>query len=158
MISFVLLQTKPHTDNPLRVRARKPHVITEESAVTSTTSDDSEKEEDLPLSERLKTDKKDLDDIPLSKRAKKGKKRSSINTSDDEIEVSVSHSTSLPDALDENLVSSATPCGSEEGKRKKSAKRNDQTRKKIRLSKIVNNNKKSTARRNSNYNRQLDDR
>lgn len=153
------MQTKPQTDNPVRVRARNSHVITEESAVTSTTSDDSEKEDHLPLSERLKTDKKDLDDTPLSKRAKKSKKRSSVNnTSDEEIEVSVSNSTSSSDAPDENLVSSATSCGSEEGKRKKTAKRNDQTRKKIRLSKKVNNKKKSTARRISNYNRQLDDR
>lgn len=151
------MQTKPHTDNPIRIRARKSHVITEESAVTSTTSDDSDKEGGVPLSERLKTDRKELDsDTHLSKRGKKGKKRVSNNTTfDEEFEVSFSNSTSLSDVQDENFVSSATPHGSEESKRKK--RRNNQTRKKIRLSSLDNNKKKNTARNNLNY-RQLDDR
>lgn len=147
------MQTKPHTDNPVRVRTRKSNIITEESAVTSTTSDDSEKEDCTPLSEQLKPDKQH--DIPLAKRLKKGKKPSSTtNTSDEEFEARLSNSTSLSELQDENLVSSATYCGQDETKRKRSAKRNGQTRKKIRLS---NNKRKTTAKSNSNC-RQLDDR
>lgn len=156
---FFAFQTKPHTDNPVRVRARKSHIITEESAVTSTTSDDSDKEGGaaVPLSDRLKTDKKELDnDVHLSKRTKKGKKRISNNTtSDQEFQVIFSNSSSLSDVQDENFVSSATSHGSEENKRKK--RRNDQTRKKIRLSSLGNKKKKNTARNNLNS-RQLDDR
>lgn len=155
---FFFLETKPHTDHPIKVRARKSDVITAESAVTSTTSDDSEKEDGLSLSTRHKTDK-DVDDVtPVSKRIKKGKKTTSSNTSDEEVEIRVLNSTALSDVQDENLVSSATSCGPDENKRKRSVKRNNRTRKTIRLSILDNNNKrKSTARNNLNC-RHLDDR
>lgn len=145
------MQTKPHTDNPVRVRTRKSNIITEESAVTSTTSDDSDKEDDVPLSGKLKTDKEEISDYtPPSKRSKKPNK-STANVSDNEFEVNPTNSMS-----DENFVSSAT-C-SEDSKRKPPAKKIDHTKKKIRLSNVDNNNKRrSTARSKSNC-RPLDDR
>lgn len=129
-------------------------MITEESAVTSTTSDDSDKEDDMFLSERTER-KEDIEtEAHSAKRPKKGRKRTSNRTSSEEFEVS--NSTSLPDVQDEFIVSSATP-GAEQTRRKKSMKRNDQTRKKIRLSSLGNNKRKSTAKSNLNS-RQLDDR
>lgn len=132
-------------------------MITEESAVTSTTSDDSDKEDEVSSSDRLKTDRKEdiQADGPSSKRSKKGRKRISNHTCGEEFEVS--NSTNVSDSQDEHIVSSATPCGSEESRQKKSARRNDQTKKKIRLSNLGNNKRKSTARSNLNS-RQIDDR
>lgn len=152
-----LFQTKTQTDKPVQIKTRKSMtIVTEESAVTSTTSDDSEKEDNLPLPEQLKTDKPDVD-IPLSKRTKKNKKPALNTTSDDEIDFRVSNSVSSSEVQDENLVSSATPCGQDETKRKRSAKRSDQNRKKLRLSIRDNNKRKSTAISNLNY-KQFDDR